>query len=627
MNFYILTTKQSEVCLSLQRYLLFVHHIRLFPITIQNTNNATDFIRVLRETCHELECRDINLYHTAIFVDPTLATQAESAAVPIDTINPLSKETNWLSLIGLLILGYPEVHWCFLPGSITPPSDGKTNASEIHLSTIDNINEFIEKIKLCVGEPLIALFDPTALRTTIRANMNKKDHTIPERHESAASIDEEFSYAIMNAYTAYRFGYCTWTISSEALLKYLFAEFHAAINPLAANFSLDLKLTFEDLFLNFTDRSSDAHLSILEERYRLYSKLISNYSSQHIFITVGHSKTSVSRKKWSDNRTYLVSQNIKYKFLFKPLSGLYDLWKKAGKWSTINNYPLLGKDFVWPPAEKSLDIDKADSHSAPGRILLVAEKLLQRAQQILNNARTAADAIHAAALALEAKELLACKTPTIALRALSLQHEAEVEAECRFYGVEYDFDVSTRIWDIKREVKAISTWFNPKASKRSQLNAEIKILTQLAHRYQKYGEFDEENLCLYEVRKLGTRLWARRGKIRWILFPVKLYINFLLKSLGRFFVVILGWIGVFTLLYWKILQDTFGHGKILHSLFMSTQTFIAFQPPDRSYYSFLNHDPSDILMLLFILSSLLGFIHLGVFVSHLYLILTRKSGG
>ena len=80
--------------------------------------------------------------------------------------------------------------------------------------------------------------------------------------------------------------------------------------------------------------------------------------------------------------------------------------------------------------------------------MIIAEKLMERSRRLLKNSESVIDAIHAATLALEAKELLACKTPTKSLEALSLQHQAEVEAESMFYGVEYDLDVASPVLKI-----------------------------------------------------------------------------------------------------------------------------------------------------------------------------------
>ncbi len=124
--------------------------------------------------------------------------------------------------------------------------------------------------------------------------------------------------------------------------------------------------------------------------------------------------------------------------------------------------------YQWPPDKNLLLSPKDISHSAPGRLLLIAEKLLDRSQKLLKGVQSVTDAIQAARLELEAKEILIGRTPTITLEALALQHQAEVEAECMFYGVEYDLNVDSRIKDIQKEIKSICEWFHPSAKKRSQ---------------------------------------------------------------------------------------------------------------------------------------------------------------
>ena len=119
------------------------------------------------------------------------------------------------------------------------------------------------------------------------------------------------------------------------------------------------------------------------------------------------------------------------------------------------------------------------------------------------------------------------------------------------------------------------------------------------------------------------------GVLAW---PVRAYINFLLQSLTKFAIVIALWVLLFGFVYWVIgnsnppIKVTF-----LNSVILSAKTFLAFQPPSSEYWAtvprgYLDYKP-PIHLAWFILPAVLGFVHLGVFISHLTIILMRKPGG
>ena len=69
--------------------------------------------------------------------------------------------------------------------------------------------------------------------------------------------------------------------------------------------------------------------------------------------------------------------------------------------------------------------------------------------------------------------------------------------------------------------------------------------------------------------------------------------------------------------------------EFIDSVIVSAKTFLAFQPPDLDFW--VHNTGTDeftpVKLIYFILPAVLGFIHLGVFISHLTLILMRKPGG
>ena len=613
MNFFILTVK-SNIFKSQKRFLKYIHQQKLLHVEIILPNSHQTFITEFNKIAKKLENKTENIRNTIVFVDTDLFSHnGETFLSSYKDLNPLN-DNEFPQLIAMLILAFPEIHWVFMPGIfIDKPND-------FHVYKINELNEFIKRVLSLNNSDLIALFDPCNLRNSIKQNIYKTEKGIPKRGLLAAAIDEEISYALMNAYTAYRFGYRAWVVSSFETMKHVFGK-NSKIKK--------VDLVFEDLYLNFPDRGADDHLSELTVRDddKNFPKL--KGVDDRILITVGHKNTGGAKNTWRCNLEYLKSDfNDRYKILYKPLAGIFDLWKKAGKWQWIKNCPKLPDSFDWP-LKKIID-DEDKSHSAPGRLLLISEKLLARSKRILKNADSVTDAIHSATLALEAKELLACKTPTMSLEALSLQHQAEVEAECMFCGVEYDLDVKSRIKDIKKEVTAISKWFHPSSKKRSQLNAEITIFSALAQRYRKYSQFDEENVLLHENRKLTNTLGVNRNPLLLLAWPFRAYVNFLLQSLTRFAFVILAWVFLFGVIYWYVARLTPQiEVYFIDSIIVSAKTFLAFQPPSLEYWV---KKPPDMTftpfrLFWFIGPAVLGFIHLGIFISHLTMILMRKPGG
>jgi len=621
MNFFMLTTG-CNIFSSLERYLSYTHHFRLQRIKFYPSDSHSTFIAEFNRIVEELEKKTNKLRNTVVFIDPQiLHVGNSSSSYLLDELDPLNSSKGPAQLLSMLILATPEIHWVFLPGINLYGKNKVLKNKYFYTFDIDKLSNFIRNTIDFTNTGLISLFDSCNLRNSIREKIIEKEKGVPVRNECAAAIDEEISYALLNAYTAYRFGYRVWTVTTFEVMKHIFQN-----NNSNLKLDCDIKLVFEDLYLNFPDRN-DEHLSDIEDRDDKFEGLAN--VNERILVTVGHKIGSDNKNKWQKNLSYLkFTFPGRSKVLYKPLSGIFDLWKKAGKWNWYKNTPKLQGDFTWPPKKITKLSDEGSGHSTPGRLLLIVQSLLKRSENILRKANSVEDTIQAATLALEAKELLACKTPTTAMKALSLQHQAEVETECMFYGVEYDFDVKSRIKDIKKEVKAISTWFHRSAKRRSQLNAEISILNELAQRYRNYSQFDEENVCINESRKLTNALWVNRNPLRWLIWPFRAYINFLLKSLNRFIFVMMLWVFLFGLLYWFIAAKQGADVEFIDSIIVSAKTFLAFQPPDLEFWV---HPPrlefTPIRLIYFIFPAVLGFIHLGVFISHLTMILMRKTGG
>ncbi len=424
----------------------------------------------------------------------------------------------------------------------------------------------------------------------------------------------------LSAYLAYRFGYRSHLVTTKTYMQKIFGKENERVASLEA-----LELTFEDLFLNFPDRDTQdtARYSVLATRDQEFPGL--RDVQQRVFVTVGHHRTLSSDER-SNNRAYLQTRKEnggggRYRFVYKPVSGIYNLKRDA------RLRPPDG--FVWPPsrprAPDSTSL-RPSSHSAPGRLLVIAERLIQRAERILGSAMSVEDSIYGALLALEAQELLGNRTPTTALEALALRQQLEVIGECMFYGVEAHLNVKDRFREIEREVRSIGHWFNPHARKAAELNAQTGIVNKLTSRFREHNQFDEEQECLNKARQLerflglhdpnaGARLWAL------VAFPFRWYVERLLGSMRWFVLALVGWVALFVIAYCHCCNCLKKDGHTFrHGFADAISSFVGLQPP-HELDSLLK---SDWALWLSIAAIVLGFVHLGIFISHLYSMIARR---
>ena len=534
------------------------------------------------------------------------------------------------------------MHWIFL---------GEVRGSEfIQFNNFHLIGFKPELNTLHHSNGYSPIFDPVRFRNKIRKRINEvqrnpqkpREKSIPTRPLTAAAVDEEPSYAFMHAYIAYKYGYCTWSITSLDLFQKMLKNEHNENN--------ECTLIFEDLYLNFPDRPSSIEdilddkqkEAIQKKRFEDTQKRFSYLPfrdtifpclkeiPRRILITIGHKKGSMDRDRWNANQNYLKSLRYsgkKNKTLYKPFAGVFDLWQKSGLWKRFSNRPLLAgeKDdsvsedekFKWPPPKEE-SIEPDSGHSAPGRLLVIAQKLIERSEKFLKNAMTVPDAIHAALLALEAKELLGNRTPTTSLEALALQHQAEITAESMFYGVEYNLNVKDRFKEIEREVKAISRWFSPKTKKRSEVNARLAIIESLAKKFREMNQFEEEMMCLAEARKLRFEFWMRQSPWRWIFWPFLSYLNIALSSLLIFIVIVFLWTVIFGFVYLLFNSNadlSFAH--IWKAYSASTKYFFTLDPSE--------HFPKNIIPdILLAFQGVVAFSNLSLLFAHIYMIITRR---
>jgi hypothetical protein len=258
--------------------------------------------------------------------------------------------------------------------------------------------------------------------------------------------------------------------------------------------------------------------------------------------------------------------------------------------------------------------------------MLIAELLLRRAETYRSDASTVNGFIRGAVLSTNACELLGGKTPTLTYSALALKHEYETRAECAFIGVGYHFNVEDRQKEIAHEVAVVSVWFADETRQRAELDAAIVILNRIAVVFRNAAQFDEEHYCLARIRALHRK--RQRPKSikpgqwihpeRWIVHVLLWYAEWLLASFGRFLLVITAWL--FALMVgWLVLAKGSSEKETLSALWSAF-----FGGNAVSVGSAITTTPTWWLLGFSCLVVALGVFHLGVFISHLYSLVSRR---
>jgi hypothetical protein len=568
----------------------------------------TDFI--------EAKTDSANLRHSIAIADLPFVDLASLDVQP----NPLStsqqKQFRSLTLAAMLVLTFPEVRWIFRGERAKNPSpNAQRDPLADHTFCTANLRAVVTS-----GSDVVPLFDPSGLRNHIRSCIKKSLETrelaqaLSLRDKYCAAIDDEGPYAFLHAYVAYKLGLGVHVVTTEAMMAALFGE-PTALGHANAAVRPKIEMSFEDIFLNFSDRSSDEpHLSRLKERDDFYPGL--KEVGLRIFVTAGHRNVG-----WhQENRAYIkslrASTDRKVQVVYKPSGGIYNILEKG---KLLGDY-WRRREREWLAAKPPLHVEDLHftGHSAPGRFLSIAERLIRRADEILRQAETVPDCLHGAILALEAQELLAYRTPTTSLEAIALRHQLETKAECMFYGVGYRKDVKNRFREIASEVNTVAQWFHPSVRKASTLNAQMSIATEVMRVFREAGQFDEEQQCLIYLRKLHRRATLLHRPWLGIIYPALWYVETLVGSFPLFVVALFLWPTIFGLATWAV-GAQFGDGLTIQNLgdYM-THGFITFFGIGPLEF------PRSFIQPFTVLTMILGFTHLGIFITHLYTLLSRR---
>jgi len=541
---------------------------------------------------------------------------ANPVTVLVDHVDPdrlsvIAPGSGWNTLLAMLLLTFPEFRWVF----------GTCSNSQIDEKKWDQIKIQHALPTLLSGAVSDPLFDPSGLRQWIRRRTNEQlknlledDLQLPERQKTAAVIDEEQSYVFFNGYCAYRFGFRVDLVDTWAKMENRFGQSAKSPHP--------YWLLLENMSLNFPDRATDIKLHDLDKERAKHCPLLDSTDttkeqSQHrILITTGQTRPNDDTLK--DNRDYLEGKKLGTgTVVLKPASGLFDLWEQA-------QLPGFAPSFRWPPWPPGPYNDNKNlrGHGAPGKLLLVAEMLIKRANRINPVVKSMVTTVLGATLATDALELTGGRTPTTAIEALSLKHQFEVLTECQFSGVEYHISVKPRIDEIRNILnKNICRWFSEDKRKRAELNACMHILNQLVRILGQYNQFDEEQLCRNKTRELHHKLWMLQKPFRRCIPWLGLkYLDFTLNSLGNFTLAILGWIAGLWLIF----------GLLSCSSAPSTlPPSFTFHPFWEAFHRFFNHTmaPNDLgwrWQIVTASSVIAGIVHVGIFIAHMYTYVTRK---
>jgi len=518
-------------------------------------------------------------------------------------LNPLNPGID--SLLAALILTFPEVRWLF--GAIR----GYKEANDDQKKKLDSfrVPHGLHHLFQPWQTPL---FDGSGLRDWVRncakssdAKNSRSDAAyLATREQLAIAIDEESDYAYLHAYTAYRFGF-----RAMALTHWRAVEATLGKN---ATVPIDkLSITLEDLYLNFPDGGApdDKHMSCLKDRESTLPRLTD--AKHRILITCGHRVAGDGGKR-GRNRAYIADQRRNGKhiqYLYKPHGGIFSVWKDSKLGTKLKHG--VGEGYQWPPKWKNRPVSSdSRGHSSPGVLLLIARHLLNRAERLLAHPiTTAEEAVRGAVLATDALELLGGKTPTSAAEALALKHQFALHAECQFVGVQHHIPLVPRFEEIERDAKSIARWFRPREKKKTVLNIQMDIINRLVVVLRQYNQFDEELECLGKVRHLQNSIYMFNSW-RIIYWPFLRYSEFLLASFSKFMTAIFLWATALILLV--RFNSHLPFNRVVEG---AVNAFFAGNPIAGE---------GTLIMVCSTIAVLAGLAHLGIFISHLYVLVSKR---
>lgn len=580
--------------------------------------------------------------------------------VDLATFSALTSST-WSGLLAMLVLAFPEVQWVFMAIRDSNAGSG--------CSVTDGDWEWfwLNHGPRTISEPRgTPLFDGYGLRSWLReqiqghlgdrcAPLDFHSHSVPSRSKVAVVLEDEPEFRSFEALMIYDHGFRVHSVGSWAEADRLLghngslrefqgesaARAKGADQQISEQQRDNFLLSIEDLYIRFPDQT-DQGMSDLEKREQVLPALCQDSPPCRRFVSVGHealgnTEEYVRRKDYLRKRRDWESVVVGIRprrgeqLVYKPAPGLYALWEELGLERVFRQgaddavAPGLALDFAWPiqyaragqQRRGSNETDMKRDHSAPGRLVEIAQSLLDRARAELSGVSTVCDAITGAVLATDALELLGGRTPTLSLEALSLKHMFEVRAAAQFVGVAYHLAISRRLADIRRNLKALSVWLHSSRKRVFVLNGEARILTRIVEILERFGPFEETVVCRTrlatvhrQIEMLNDLKHLAVGRI--LLWPVSFYADWALRSLGHYLVATVTGILVFVVGF-----ATMGNGKPLDKALHATlrAMFTIELPPaqDGPHHMVLGYG-----------AAAFGLLTFGLLVAYLYSKLIRR---
>ena len=514
-------------------------------------------------SAHATRAREAGLLPVAVLSNWNAALSGLEEAVKAEELAP-----------ALAILSTPEVLWLFA-------SDTK----------VDDVPwpkyHSLEQITRGLWDPT---FDWTGLRWWIRNQLLGLDHKYLESQRVVA-LDDECRYREFEAYCGYRFGYPALAPASmEEAREFLdpgkFPEFTEHLH------------TFEDIYIRFYDQTCE----LTDPQARDDALPALGKALTRTIVSSGGRACA----NWRDLEKNHATGSIK--LVFKPVKGLLDLWtaspaKTRGKpalshWASANQV-----------ANSPLTMTQS-THAAPGAITLTAAKMLLRAERLSRSDAGFSDLLLAATLCVDVELLLSGRSPTTALEAISIKHQAEARLECVFHGVAAAPNIHARLIELQTSIQNICMTYDNSARRDATLAANIEVLNQLISIFRQYGRFEEEQKLLNDARDLRCRIRWRGTGAQPLEALALLYPNFILRSPYYFAVAFIAGMIAFAWLYVPFQPGVAGKTLLWRALI----TTVAMQPP-------VDYERSNVIDFL---CMVWGLGHFGVFLSHLYNLILRR---
>ncbi len=210
------------------------------------------------------------------------------------------------SIHGRIILAFPEILW--IP--LYKDDLSEKNVSSAGLKKID------DAVSLCKGD-FSPLFDWDGLRSLLMERAHRGAEApapyLYTRTDIGFAIDEEANFSFINAYTAYRFGYRAFPISSKAGMGQLLGNEDKNQIPHASSRAADPNIhivTFEDVCLEFPDADKgniERKLDFGDKRLDAYKML--NQADLNVVTTAAGEDEKVANDKTQTLEKYFRHQN------------------------------------------------------------------------------------------------------------------------------------------------------------------------------------------------------------------------------------------------------------------------------------------------------------------------------